>query len=94
MGLEEAEKHLTTAKKHLERVQDAVGNIDGDPEGAVIWAFYAYENCVSALAEALERDWTHNHVQKANLARTLYREQLVSRNVGDLLVVDHCCIDG
>ena len=84
MGLEEAESHLSTAQKHLERVQnEAYG--DGDPEEAVTWAFYAYENCVSALAETRGRSWTHNHVQKADLARAFHAEQLVSQDVGDLL---------
>ena len=49
MGLEEAKSHLERAKTHLERVQTEA-NDDGDPEEAVTWAFYAYENCVSALA--------------------------------------------
>ena len=85
MGLEEAEVHLTRAKKHLERVQYAVGGIEEDHEEAVTWAFYAYETSVAALAETLERTLTHNHVQKASFARTLYAEQVVSRDVGDLL---------
>lgn len=85
MGLEEAKSHLERAKTHLERVQTEA-NDDGDPEEAVTWAFYAYENCVSALAETLGRTWTHDHVQKANLARTFHAEQLVSQDAGDLLV--------
>ena len=85
MGLEQAEVHLATAKKHLERVQDAVDGIEEDHEVAVTWAFYAYENCVSALAEAFNQPLTHSHVQKAQLARTQYAEQMVSQDVGDLL---------
>ena len=85
MGIREAEIHLGRAKTHLERVQGEVYDVDGDHEAAVTWAFYAYENCVSALAEALGRSWTHNHVQKADLARTFHREQQVSIDVGDLL---------
>ena len=85
MGLEEAESHLSTAQKHLERVQNKANDTDGDPGEAVTWAFYAYENCISALAEAFGRRWTHDHVHKAELARTFYAEQLVSRDVGDLL---------
>ena len=85
MGLEEAESHLSTAQKHLERVQNEANDTDGDPEEAVTWAFYAYENCISALAEVFGRRWTHDHVQKAELARTFHAEQLVSRDVGDLL---------
>lgn len=85
MGLEQAEVHLATARKHLERVQDAVGGIEEDHEAAVTWAFYAYENCVSALAEAFDQPLTHNHVQKAQLARRQYAERMVSQDIGDLL---------
>lgn len=86
MGLEEAEIHLGTAKKHLERVQDEVNDVDdGDREAAVTWAFYAYENCISAIAEALGRSWTYDHVRKAELARTFHADKLVSQDVGDLL---------
>lgn len=86
MGLKEAESHLDTAKKHLERVQNEANDIDGgDSAAAVTWAFYAYENCVSAIAETHERRWTHDHVQKAGLARAFYAEGLISRDVGDLL---------
>ena len=85
IGLDEAKIHLDRAKKHLERVQnEAYG--DGDPEEAVTWAFYAYENCVSALAETLGRTRTHDHAQKAVLARAFHAEQLVSLDAGDLLV--------
>ena len=85
MGLEEAEIHLARAKTHLERVQNEADD-DGDPEEAVTWAFYAYENCVSAIAETLGRTWTHDHVQKADLARAFHAEQVVSQDAGDLLV--------
>ena len=85
MGIEEARNHLGTAKMHLERVQEEAFDSDGDLGAAVTWAFYGYENCVSALAETLGRRWTHNHVQKADLARTFYTEQRVSTDVGDLL---------
>ena len=67
----------------LERVQSAA--LDRDPEAAVMWAFYAYENCVTALAELHDRRWTTNHVQKAQLARGLFGDGLVSRDVGDEL---------
>ena len=58
---------------------------EDDPESAVTWAFYSYENCVTALAELYDRRWTKNHREKVQLARRLYHEGLVSRDVGDKL---------
>ena len=50
-----------------------------------MWAFYAYENCVIALAEMHGRDWARNHLAKARLARVLFAEELISRDIGDEL---------
>ncbi len=50
-----------------------------------MWAFYAYENSVVTLAELHGRAWDKNHYAKARLARELYAEQLVSRDIGDEL---------
>ena len=50
-----------------------------------MWGFYAYENCVTALAARYGRRWTQNHREKAELARCLYDDGLVSRDVGDEL---------
>ena len=52
---------------------------------AVTWAFYAYENCIVALAEMHDLKWKRNHREKAELARRLYANGLVSRDVGDTL---------
>ena len=49
------------------------------------WAFYAYENCVTALAERYSRRWTKNHREKADLARRLHADGLISRDIGDEL---------
>ena len=56
-----------------------------DPQNAVMWAFYAYENCVVALAELHGRRWTRNHYGKAQLARSLHADGLISRDIGDEL---------
>ena len=50
-----------------------------------MWAFYAYENCVIALAEMHERNWARNHPDKARLARAFFAEELISRDIGDEL---------
>ena len=83
MGVDEARQHLDRARRHLERVRAAVWI--PDPEGAVTWAFYAYENCVAALAERYGRRLTKNHREKAELASRLYADGLVSRDIGDEL---------
>ena len=83
MGVDEARQHINRAKRQLEKVQAA--SWEPDPESAVTWAFYAYENCVIALAEMHERSWAKNHVDKVRLARAFYAEELISRDIGDEL---------
>ena len=82
MSVEEAKKHIARAKKQLEKVQTAWWDPQ-DAEQAVTWAFYAYENCVTALAERYGYQWAPNHRKKAELARTLHDDGLISRDVGD-----------
>ena len=50
-----------------------------------MWGFYAYENCVTALAARYGHRRTQNHREKAELARRLYQDGLVSRDIGDEL---------
>ncbi len=83
MSFEEARKHIAIARRHLDKVQSAAW--DQDAADAVTWAFYAYENCVTALAESHGLQWTTIHHQKAQLARRLYSDGLISRDVGDKL---------
>lgn len=83
MNIDDAMAKILLAKEQLERVQNAA--VEPDPESAVMWAFYAYENCIVAIAELHGRRWYPNHRQKADLARDFYAEGLVSRDVGDEL---------
>lgn len=83
MSLKFARGRIASAKRQLERVQSAESA--SDPENAVMWAFYSYENCVTALAEAYGLTWTRNHREKAQLARQLYTDGNISRDVGDHL---------
>ena len=83
MDVDEARKHSAIARKHLDKVQTAAW--EPDPESAVTWAFYAYENCLAALAARYGRKLTRNHHEKAELARKLYADGLISRDVGDEL---------
>lgn len=50
-----------------------------------MWAFYAYESCIVAAAEARSITWTPVHWHKVALARELHRDGVVSRDVGDEL---------
>ena len=83
MAVDEARKRIGRAKRQLDRVQSAAWV--SDPEYAVTWAFYAYENCVTALAEFHELTWARNHPRKAQLARRLHSDGLISRDIGDEL---------
>ena len=83
MNIDEARQGIALARRQLERVQAA--EYGDDLESAVTWGFYAYENCVTALAARYGRRWTKNHREKAELARRLYVDGLVSRDVGDEL---------
>ena len=85
MGVSEARDKIAIARVQLERVQRSVYDEPLDPQNAVTWAFYAYENCVVALAELHGRRWTPNHYQKAQLARSLHADGLISRDIGDEL---------
>ena len=85
MSLEQARECLARTKKQLARVQIAANDEYPDPENAVVWAFYAYENCVITLAEMHEQSWSKTHHDKARLARTFYAEGLISRDIGDEL---------
>lgn len=82
MRIEQATQHIARARRQFERV--AIASWDPpDAEAAVTWAFYAYENCVAALGELYDRTWKLSHWDKARLARDIYAEGLISRDVGD-----------
>lgn len=83
MSLERAVECLARARRQLPKVQSAAD--EAEPEDAVTWGFYAYENCVVALAEMHDLDWERNHYNKARLARRLYTDGRISRDVGDEL---------
>ncbi len=53
------EIHLANARKQLERVQIASTDpSDDDYEVAVTWAFYAYENAVTAAGDLPPENWS------------------------------------
>ena len=63
MSAADAEPHIARARRQLERVQVAASD-PADAEEAVTWAFYAYENCVVALAELHDRKWKKTTVRR------------------------------
>jgi hypothetical protein len=67
MSLDGARKALKRAK--AQRDKAAVGAWEpAEPDDAVMWAFYAYENAVVAIAERKGIPWEKNHAKKAALA--------------------------
>ena len=85
MSLDRAAECLARARRQLPKVQNAADHKYPDPESAVTWAFYAYENCVIALAEMHDQTWETNHYNKARLARRLFADGRISRDIGDEL---------
>jgi hypothetical protein len=84
MGVSEARRKLGRAKKQLERV--AVASWDPvDPEEAVTWAFYAYENAVVAVAEKANMQWKKAHWDKTDLAGKIADSNFVSVDVSERL---------
>ena len=83
MGVDEGRERLAIAKRQLEKVQSAAWG-EGYEE-AVMWAFYAYENCVTAVAALHDMRWPHVHSQKAQLARQLHLDGFVSIDISDEL---------
>lgn len=82
--LTKARAAINKAQSHLHRVQSSSFD-PSDAEAAVMFAFYAYENAVVAVAEARSIPWKKNHYDKADLASRLAADGVVTRDVGDLL---------
>ncbi len=80
----EPQAKLNLAKEQLNRVQTASGEPQ-DPEDAVIWAFYGYENAVVAGAEKAGIVWAKNHPSKQQAARDLHAAGHVSVDISDEL---------
>ena len=85
MALREARAALKRAQSQLQRVQVA-WLTPPDPEEAVTFAFYAYENAIVAIAEAKGIRWTKNHAEKARLAGQLFSDGILSINVEERLI--------
>jgi len=83
MSLKGARSKLELARNQLQRVHDAVEM--EDPEEAVTWAFYAYENAVVAAAEREQLPWKKTHISKQDVAEKLHRRSVLSRDISDTL---------
>jgi hypothetical protein len=80
MSKEQALHHLEVAQVHLKRVQ--IYWDSDEPDEAVNWAFYAYENAVVAVAEILNIPWAKTHPSKVKIAEELYSKGILSIDVG------------
>jgi hypothetical protein len=56
-----------------------------DPDEAVTWAFYAYENALVAVADKNKMSWKRTHLSKQDLAARLHRSKVLSTDVSDTL---------
>jgi hypothetical protein len=84
VSLAKARAAIDRAQSHLHRVQSAWFD-PADAETAVLFAFYAYENAIVAVAETKDIPWKKNHYDKADLASKLAADGIVTRDVGGLL---------
>lgn len=85
MGLELARGYLQKARDQWDKAAVASWS-PPEPAECVTYAFYAYENSVVAVAEALGRKWKKDHYKKAELAAGLAKEGLLKTDIGDLLL--------
>jgi uncharacterized protein (UPF0332 family) len=84
MSLDKARKALKRAKAQYDKA--AVGAWEpAEPGDAVMWAFYAYENAVIAVAELKGIPWEKNHARKAALARELHATGILRTDVSERL---------
>ncbi len=84
MSTKNARAAIARARKQLQHVQEAAWDPQ-DADDAVTWAFYAYENCVVALAEATGTPWKKTHWSKVDIARQMASDGRVARDIGDEL---------
>jgi hypothetical protein len=85
MGSSEAGGYLTKARRQWDRAAVA-SYAPAEPDLCVTLAFYAYENAIVAVAEAISRRWTKNHYEKADLAAALARDGIVKTDVRNRLL--------
>ena len=85
MSIEEAREHVELARKQWNDA--AVDSWEPEePESCVSNVFYAYENLIVAVAEALGMRWTRSHYDKAELAASLARDGKLKKDVHDVML--------
>jgi hypothetical protein len=82
--LKKARELLRVCAKQCDRASVASWEPE-DPAECVTFAFYAYENALIAAAEALEKTWTKNHYEKAELAERLVKAGSLKTDVSSQL---------
>ncbi len=85
MDLIEARDHLDLAKKQWDSAATDSWEPE-EPESCVSNVFYAYENVIVALCEALNVEWTKNHYKKAEIAEELAKQGKVSKDVSKIML--------
>jgi uncharacterized protein (UPF0332 family) len=84
MDLIKARDHLELAQKQLDSAQTDSWE-PAEPESCVTYVFYAYENAIVAVSEALGIKWKKNHYEKAELAAQFAKEGKLSKDISDLM---------
>lgn len=80
MGLELARGYLQKARDQWDKAAVASW-APPEPAECVTYAFYASENSIVAVAEALGKKWEKNHYKKAELAADLARADVLSTDI-------------
>ena len=84
MSFDEARKALKRAKAQSDKAAVEAWE-PAEPGDAVMWAFYAYENAVIAVAELKGIPWEKNHARKAALAKELHAIGTLRTDVSERL---------
>jgi hypothetical protein len=84
MDLIKARDHLELAQKQWDTAATDSWE-PAEPESCVTNVFYAYENVIVAVAEALGIEWKKNHYRKAEIAAQLARDGKLSKDISQLM---------
>ncbi len=85
MDLDKARTHLKLASKQRDKAATDSWEPE-EPESCVTNVFYAYENIVVAVAEAVGAKWKKNHFDKADLAAKLANDGKLSTDISQLML--------
>jgi hypothetical protein len=83
-NLKEARRLIDLAKDQMDKASVHAW-APSDPAQCVIVTFYAYENCIVGVAEAIGITWTKVHSEKSKLAANLVKDKKLKTDVSKKL---------